>query len=238
MIPILVAILRDSLENPQATSAITSTLKSFSTFASNARQIIASGASELLVTVLTNDFNVPAVHTAIEVLWNCLENENSAKTVLASWHTLVRDLLYPYTCALRSRSLLSVSVCTTLLAVSITLCCRSLLSVCSFGVGDRTHSKSCSSECLCTGTQSNTKRHEGASSPTQLSKCAFGSTPWSCCFYTDRACNEYRLNTDCVPITPLTLLHDSSSDSTTRFSSDVIRFSSTNTLLIVYLLLQ
>jgi hypothetical protein len=143
VIPILVAILRDSLENPQATSAITSTLKSFSTFASNARQIIASGASELLVTVLTNDFNVPAVHTAIEVLWNCLENENSAKTVLASWHTLVRDLLYPYTCALRSRSLLSVSVCTTLLAVSITLCCRSLLSVCSFGVGDRTHSRSC-----------------------------------------------------------------------------------------------
>jgi len=95
VIPILVAILRDSLENPEATSAITACLKSFSTFSSNARQIIASGASELLVTVLTNDFNVPAVHTAIEVLWNCLENEASAKTVLASWHTLntLKELL-------------------------------------------------------------------------------------------------------------------------------------------------
>jgi len=95
LVPILVAILRDSIENRATSAAVTKCLKAFSSFASNARQVIASGASELLVTVLTEDFTEPSVPTAIEVLWNCLENEESTKEVLSTWHTIntLKELL-------------------------------------------------------------------------------------------------------------------------------------------------
>lgn len=95
LIPILVAILRDSIDNKSTTLAVTKCLKAFSVFPANARHVIDSGGSELLVTVLTEDFTEPAVPSALEVLWNCLENYESTAGVLSSWHTVntLKELL-------------------------------------------------------------------------------------------------------------------------------------------------
>jgi len=94
IIPILVTILRD-VETPETHLTIVKTFKVFSTFKENAIQIMASGAAELLVTLLTEDFTNEVVGVTLELLWNCLDFDTAAAGILGSWHTIntIKELL-------------------------------------------------------------------------------------------------------------------------------------------------
>jgi len=87
VIPVLVSTLRD-VDLPEVHLTIVKVFKAFSVFKENAMQIMASGAAELLVTLLTEDFVEPVVALTIELLWNCLEFDHDAAIILGSWHTI------------------------------------------------------------------------------------------------------------------------------------------------------
>lgn len=87
VIPLLVSTLRD-IDLPDVHLTIVKVFKAFSVFKENAMQIMAAGAAELLVTLLTEDFREPVVGLTIELLWNCLEFDHDAAIILGSWHTI------------------------------------------------------------------------------------------------------------------------------------------------------